>query len=73
MNKLDAFNNDKFKCPKCKEHFDRFLTWWSSMLSVTLCKDCDEKFGHYWDGLCTKHFYVPDLKISFKEFLNEQT
>lgn len=22
MNKLDAFNKDKVKCPKCKEYYD---------------------------------------------------
>jgi hypothetical protein len=81
MNKLDSFNKDKIKCQKCKEYFDRFLTSWASILSVTLCKDCDEEFGHYWDEWRTKPHYTSRrpfeqrklLKISFEEFLNEQT
>jgi hypothetical protein len=48
-NKLDAFNKDKRKCPKCKEYFDEisvvFMYDSISRLILTLCDGCYAKWN----------------------------
>jgi len=46
-NKLDAFNNDKFRCPKCKEYFDVSNGYHQIVMPFKLCKYCDGKWVQY--------------------------
>ncbi len=68
MNKLDAFNNDKTKCKKCKEYFDYNYLY--------LCENCFKKWKVYYEPLKTKligDFYHDYYESAcFKEFLNEK-
>ena len=53
MNKLDVFNNDKIKCKKCKEYFDKtkaFGVWFFPATAIQqplLCENCDIKWNQY--------------------------
>jgi hypothetical protein len=67
-NKLDAFNNDKVKCKKCKDYYD------DKAHPSMICIDCHEKWmifylrqapeirntGEHWDEI-------------WSDFINEQT
>jgi hypothetical protein len=79
MNKLDAFNNDKFKCPKCKEYFDVNNGYQLIIISLTLCGYCDRKWVQYCissgqsalsPGIYLKSFNSSLALTSFEEWCN---
>ena len=61
-NKLDAFNNDKFRCPKCKEYFD-FYAWMNKLL----CDVCYEKWPQF-----VLDSEIRDVDDVWDDFINEQ-
>jgi hypothetical protein len=84
MNKLDAFNNDKRKCKKCKDYYDektsrtyakQFLESFARergyTISSVLCEGCYVK----WSAACDN--WVPDRSVLSPKFEdwcnNEQT
>jgi phage FluMu protein Com len=60
MNKLDAFNNDKIKCPKCKEYWEwtshlngairHKRLWFRTREDSFLCINCYDKWIDYIDN-----------------------
>jgi phage FluMu protein Com len=68
MNKLDSFNKDKVKCPKCKEYCNKKELM--IHFDGKLCAKCQKIFIKFFDN----QGFIEKLNsdIIYKEFLNEK-
>jgi hypothetical protein len=72
MNKLDAFNNDKIKCEKCKEYYDAEES--QRVVLHKLCLNCYEKFFQFYDDVVTSGNTAARTFDFYEIFIkNEQT
>jgi hypothetical protein len=63
MNKLDAFNNDKTKCKKCKNYYDKIKAFGAKKV---LCDSCYEK----WFIACQQRLKLTGRHMTQRDFEN---
>jgi hypothetical protein len=65
-NKLDAFNNDKIKCKKCKKYYPSYQS--------VLCKGCNKKWRFFSIDIPQDHRYDLDrlVRTTFEDWCNNE-